>query len=493
MISIAHVLIALLGVVAGIIFGAIPGMTATMAVAVFLPMTYAYDLNMALYLLLGLYVGGISGGLVPAILINIPGTPSSITTTFDGYPMAKRGEGERALKIGILSSFIGGMISLICLWLFTPMLSAAALKFSAVEKFLIILFALTVIAALSKGQMLRGVFAGFLGVLTSLIGMFSVNNAYRMVPAMFKSKMQDGFQLLPVLIGLFAIAQIFEEAEEGMRFKIEKVDGEMNGNTKFSLKDFKGQGVNLVRSALIGTFMGVLPGVGGSAPSILAYAQAKNFSKHPELLGTGVAEGLVASETSNNGLTGGALIPLLSLGIPGDSTTAVLISAFMLQGVQVGPLFITQNPETWNSILIALLCCNILMFICMFYPIKWISKIIYIPRQRMYPVIIMICIVGAYATKNGRIFDVWALLIFGVIGYIFGKIKIPASCYLIGFILGKDLENYFIQSVSASNGSLGVFFSRPIGLFIWLLIIISIAYAIYDDRNTKKKAKTQNA
>ncbi len=492
MISIAHVLIALLGVVAGIIFGAIPGMTATMAVAVFLPMTYAYDLNMALYLLLGLYVGGISGGLVPAILINIPGTPSSITTTFDGYPMAKRGEGERALKIGILSSFIGGMISLICLWLFTPMLSAAALKFSAVEKFLIILFALTVIAALSKGQMLRGVFAGFLGVLTSLIGMFSVNNAYRMVPAMFKSKMQDGFQLLPVLIGLFAIAQIFEEAEEGMRFKIEKVDGEMNGNTKFSLKDFKGQGVNLVRSALIGTFMGVLPGVGGSAASILAYAQAKNFSKHPELLGTGVAEGLVASETSNNGLTGGALIPLLSLGIPGDSTTAVLISAFMLQGVQVGPLFITQNPETWNSILIALLCCNILMFICMFYPIKWISKIIYIPRQRMYPVIIMICIVGAYATKNGRIFDVWALLIFGVIGYIFGKIKIPASCYLIGFILGKDLENYFIQSVSASNGSLGVFFSRPIGLFIWLLIIISIAYAIYDDRNTKKKAKTQN-
>ena len=489
MISIAHILIAALGVVAGIVFGAIPGMTATMAVAVFLPMTYAYDLEMALYLLLGLYVGGISGGLVPAILINIPGTPSSITTTFDGYPMAKRGEGERALKIGILSSFIGGMISLICLWLFTPMLSAAALKFSAVEKFLIILFALTVIAALSKGQMLRGVFAGFLGVLTSLIGMFSVNNAYRMVPAMFKSKMQDGFQLLPVLIGLFAIAQIFEEAEEGMRFKIDKVDGEMNGNTKFSLKDFKGQGVNLVRFALIGTFMGVLPGVGGSAASILAYAQAKNFSKHPELLGTGVAEGLVASESSNNGLTGGALIPLLSLGIPGDSTTAVLISAFMLQGVQVGPLFITQNPQTWNTILLALLTCNILMFICMFYPIKWISKIIYIPRQRMYPVIIMICIVGAYATKNGRIFDVWALLIFGIVGYIFGKIKIPASCYLIGFILGKDLENYFIQAVSASNGSLGVFFTRPIGLFIWLLIIISIAYAIYDDRNTKKKAK----
>lgn len=488
MISFAHILIASLGVIAGIVFGAIPGMTATMAVAVFLPMTYAYELDMALYLLLGLYVGGISGGLVPAILINIPGTPSSITTTFDGYPMAKRGEGERALKVGILSSFFGGMISLICLWLFTPLLSAAALKFSAVEKFLIILFALTVIAALSKGQMLRGVFAGFFGVLTSLCGMFSVNNAYRMVPSMLKSRMQDGFQLLPVLIGLFAIAQIFQEAEEGMRFKITKVDNEMGQKSTFSIKDFKGQGINVVRSSLIGTFMGVLPGVGGSAASILAYAQAKNFSKHPELLGTGVTEGLVASESSNNGLTGGALIPLLSLGIPGDSTTAVLISAFMMQGVQVGPLFITQNHQTWNSILLALLACNIIMFLCMFYPIKWISNIIYIPRQRMYPIIIMICIVGAYATKNGRIFDVWALLIFGVLGYIFGKIKIPASCYLIGFILGKDLENYFIQAVSASKGSLMVFFTRPIGLFIWVLIIASVIYAIYDDRKSKINA-----
>ena len=492
-IGISQILVAAMGVVVGIIFGAIPGMTATMAVAVFLPLTYAYDLETALYLLLGLYVGGISGGLIPAILINIPGTPSSITTTFDGYPMAKRGAGERALKVGIVSSFVGGIISLIALALFTPLLSAAALKFSSVEKFLIILFALTVIAALSKGQMLRGIFAGFFGVLISLMGMFSVNNAYRMVPDFMRSKMQDGFQLLPVLIGLFAISQIFEEAEEGMRFKVEKMDNGTSSTEKFSFADFKGQGVNLIRSSLIGTFMGVLPGVGGSAASILAYAQAKNFSKHPELLGTGAAEGLVASEASINGLTGGALIPLLSLGIPGDSTTAVLISAFMLQGIQVGPLFITQNPNTWNTILVALLLCNIIMFVCMFYPIKWISKIIYIPRQRLYPVIIMICIVGAYATKNGRIFDVWALLIFGIVGYIFGKIKIPASCFLIGFILGKDLENYFIQSISASGGSLMVFFSRPIGWFIWLLIVASVAYALWDNAKDKKKKAAEAA
>lgn len=489
---ITNILLAGIGVIAGIIFGAIPGMTATMAVAVFLPMTYAYDLVPALYLLLGLYIGGISGGLVPAILINIPGTPSSITTTFDGYPMAKRGEGERALKIGILSSFMGGIISLIALALFTPLLSAAALKFSAVEKFLIILFALTVIAALSNGQMLRGVFAGFLGVLVSLIGMFSVNNSYRMVPSALKASLSDGFQLLPVLIGLFAISQIFEEAEEGMRFKIEKVDGDNKG-TKFSMSDFKGQSVNILRSSIIGTFMGVLPGVGGSAASILAYSQAKSWSKHPEQLGQGVPEGLVASESSNNGLTGGAMIPLLSLGIPGDSTTAILISAFMLQGIQVGPLFITQNTETWHQILLAMLICNIIMFLCMFYPIKWISKIIYIPRQRLYPVIIMICVVGAYATKNGRMFDVWALLIAGIIGYIFGKIHIPKTCFLIGFILGKDLENYFIQAVSASKGSLLVFFTRPIGWVIWVLIIASIVYAILDNRKQQSRKKEMAA
>lgn len=488
MFTLTNILLAILGVCIGIVFGVIPGMTATMAVAVFLPMTYAYDLVPALFLLLGLYVGGISGGLIPAILINMPGTPSSITTAFDGYPMAKRGEGERALKIGIVSSFIGGMISLATLALFTPLLSMAALKFSSVEKFLIILFALTVIAALSKGNMLLGVFAGFLGVLTSLVGMFSVNNEYRMVPDFLHSKLQNGFQLLPVLIGLFAIAQIFQEAEKGMRFKVKKLAGEMKSEEKFSLKEFKGQAINLIRSGLTGTFMGVLPGVGGSAASILAYSQAKNFSKHPERYGTGYPEGLIASESSNNGLTGGALIPLLSLGIPGDSTTAVLISAFMLQGIQVGPLFITQNPDIWRSILFALLACNIIMFLCMFYPIKWISKLIYIPIKRLYPVIIMLCIVGAYAAKNGRIFDVWTMLLFGIIGYVFSKIHVPSSCFLIGFILGKDLENYFIQSVNASGGSLSVFFTRPIAWVIWFLIFASVFYAIY---NNKKSATPQ--
>lgn len=485
-IGIIQLLLCVLGVGVGIVFGALPGMTATMAIAVFLPLTYAYDMGAALYLLLGLYVGGISGGLIPAILINIPGTPSSITTCFDGYPMAKNGQGEKALKIGIVSSLFGGIFSLICLWLFTPVLAKVAINFGSVEKFLIILFALTVIAALSKGNMLRGLFAGMLGVMVSLIGQFDVNNKLRMVPEFLKGDLMDGFALLPVIIGLFAVSQMFEEAELGM--KKAKYDGQGEQKEKFSLKVFRNQIVNLIRSSAIGTFMGIPPGVGGSAASILSYSQAKNFSKHPDKFGKGAEEGLIASETANNGLTGGALIPLLSLGIPGDSTTAVLIGAFMLQGITVGPLFITENRGTWNTILFALLFANIVMFVVMFFAIKYISNIIRIPKSRLYPAIIIMAVVGAYSINNGIMFDVWAMLIFGVVGYVFTKVGVPAAPFLIGFILGGDLENYFIQAIQASGGSLSIFVTKgPIAWVVWLMILASVAYAVFDNRRAAAK------
>ncbi|MBM4761043.1 tripartite tricarboxylate transporter permease [Bacillus sp. B15-48] len=480
------ILLCLLGVFIGIIFGAIPGMTATMAIAIFLPITYALDLIDALGLLLGLYVGGISGGLVPAILLNIPGTPSSICSTFDGYPMTRKGQGESALKIGITASFVGGAFSLAILYFFAPMLASVAIDFSAVEKFLIILFALTVIASLSSGSLLGGIFSGFLGVFISLIGFFADNNQLRLVPSFMENQLYYGFALLPVLIGLFAITQILQEAEGGMNSSLSKF--EFSKKDRFSFKIFKGQITNLFRSSAIGTFVGTLPGVGGSAASILAYSQTKNFSKNPEKLGEGEPEGVIASESANNGLTGGALVPLLSLGIPGDSTTAVLVGALLLQGIQVGPLFITSNPDLWGGIVWALVVANIAMFIIMFFAIKYMAKLVYVPKQIIYPIIIVMCVVGAYAINNGVLFDVWTLVLFGFLGFVFTKIGIQIAPFLIGFILGKDLEKYFIDSLKGSGGDLMIFFTKgPIAIVLWLLILGSVIFSLVQSAKAKKR------
>ncbi|WP_316862890.1 tripartite tricarboxylate transporter permease [uncultured Cohaesibacter sp.] len=478
------------GVVVGIIFGAIPGMTATMAVAVCLPMTYALDLTNGLALLLGLYVGGISGGLVPAILLNIPGTPSSITTTFDGYPMTQKGEGERALKTGITASLFGGLFSTIVLFLFAPTLADFAIKFSYIEKFLIILFALTVIASLSR-NLLLGIFSGVLGVWFSLIGTYDVsfggNGEYRLMMGWMEEYLESGFSLLPVLIGLFGLGTILQEAEGGIREEIgkgKKLD--LNGGAGFSLSVFKGQIINLIRSSSLGTFVGMLPGVGGSAASVLAYTQQKNFSKDPSKLGKGAPEGVIASESSNNGLTGGALIPLLSLGIPGDSTTAVLIGAFTLQGIQLGPLFIGNNLATWDTMMVALLFANIVMFVVMFFAIRYIVKVITIPKYLLYPGIIMMCVVGAYAINFGIMFDVWTLLFFGLFGFLGQKVGLEVAPFIIGFILGKQAEVYFVKSLE-SFGTLTVFFTKsPIAVVLWILIAISVAFSIYGLIKQKK-------
>ncbi|HMQ39695.1 MAG TPA: tripartite tricarboxylate transporter permease [Paracoccus sp. (in: a-proteobacteria)] len=469
------------GTLVGIIFGAIPGMTATMAVAVCLPLTYSLGLDNGLALLLGLYVGGISGGLVPAILLGIPGTPSSITTTFDGYPMAQRGEGEKALRIGIVASLVGGLISLAALFFFAPALAEFAIKFSYVEKFLIILFALTVMAALSE-DMLMGIFSGFLGIFISLIGVYDVTNGgngeFRLIPPGTEYWLEGGFSLLPVLIGLFGLATILEAAEAGMPKGQSLKDIEVGAHSRFSRSVFKGQIGNLVRSSGIGTFVGILPGVGGSAASILSYTATKTASKNPESFGKGNPAGIMASESGNNGLTGGAMVPLLSLGIPGDATTALLIGAFTLQGIQVGPLFIGNNPGTWSSIVIAMLIANIAMFAIMYFAIRWLAMVVAIPKHILFPVILMMCVIGAYTINYGIMFDVWTLLIFGVAGWLFTKIGIEVAPFIIGFILGPAAEIYFVKSLE-SFGTLSIFFTKSwIAVLLWVLIAGSVAGSV---------------
>jgi putative tricarboxylic transport membrane protein len=489
-----YFLLILVGIVIGIIFGAIPGLTATMAIAVCLPLTYGLNLDMSLALLLGLYVGGISGGLVPAILLKIPGTPSSIATTFDGYPMHQKGEGENALRTGIVSSLFGGLFSAGVLFFFAPALANLAIKFSYVEKFLIIFFALTVIASLSK-RVLVGLFSGAVGVWLSLIGTYDTtvggNGETRLMFEFMEPFLSEGFSLLPVLIGVFGLSTILDEAAKGVP------DSNLHAVTlehrkRFSLDVFRGQLVNLIRSSSIGTFVGILPGIGGSAASVLAYTQQKNFSKNPEKMGTGIPEGVIASESSNNGLTGGALIPLLSLGIPGDSTTAVMIAAFTLQGVQVGPLFILENQQTWDMIMVSLLLANVIMFMVMFYAIKHIVKVITVPKHILYPGIVMMCVVGAYAINSGIMFDVWTLLLFGLFGYLAEKMGLEIAPLIMGFILGRSAELYFVKSLE-SFGTLTIFFTKsPIAVVLWVLIALSIGYSIYTVVKASRRARGAN-
>ncbi len=482
-------LLVLGGTFVGIIFGAIPGMTATMAVAVCLPLTYPLGLENGLALLLGLYVGGISGGLVPAILLNIPGTPSSITTTFDGYPMTRRGEGEKALKIGICASLAGGLISLFALYLFAPALADFAIRFSYVEKFLIILFALSVMAALSS-DLLIGIFSGFLGIFISLIGSYDIssggNGKHRLIPPGLEYWLDSGFSLLPVLIGIFGLSAILQEAENGMPLGLSRDKLKIGKSSKFSFSVFKGQALNVLRSSGIGTFVGILPGVGGSAASILAYTNAKTFSKNPENFGEGEPAGIIASESGNNGLTGGALVPLLSLGIPGDSTTALLIGAFTLQGIQVGPLFIGNNPDTWNAMIFAMLFANVVMFLMMFYAIRYVALIVTIPKHILFPVILMMCVIGAYTINYGIMFDVWTLLIFGLFGWLALKIRLEIAPFIIGFILGPAAEVYFVKSLE-SFGDLTIFFTKSwIAVLLWILICGSIAGSAYMNRQARE-------
>ncbi|MEM5467302.1 tripartite tricarboxylate transporter permease [Celeribacter marinus] len=465
------------GTTVGIIFGAIPGMTATMAVAICLPLTYSLGLENGLALLLGLYVGGISGGLVPAILLGIPGTPSSITTTFDGFPMAKRGEGEAALRIGIVASLVGGLISLFVLYLFAPTLADFAIKFSYVEKFLIILFALTVMAALST-DLLLGIFSGILGVFVALIGVYDIsdggNGKHRLIPPGMEYWLDSGFSLLPVLIGLFGLAAILDQAELGVPKGHTADELKVGKQSRFKFSVFKGQGTNLVRSSLIGTFVGILPGVGGSAASILAYSNAKTFSKNAKNFGKGEPAGIIASESGNNGLTGGALVPLLSLGIPGDSTTALLIGAFTLQGIQVGPLFIGNSPDTWNAIIFAMLIANIAMFVLMYFAIRYFALVVTVPKHLLFPIILMMCVIGAYTINYGIMFDVWTLLIFGVFGWLATKLRLEIAPFIIGFILGPSAEVYFVKSLE-SFGDLSIFFTKSwIAGVLWVLILGSL-------------------
>lgn len=476
MFSLSNLGLMFLGVGVGIIFGSIPGLSAAMAIALFLPMTFAMGPEAGMTLLISLYIGAISGGLISAILINIPGTPSSISTCFDGSPMAKNGEAGKALGAGVVFSFLGGLISFIALIFLAPPLAQLTLKFSPIEYFAITVFALTMIAALASGSMVKGMLGGMVGLIFATVGLSPIDGARRFTLGI--DNLSSGFDLLAVLIGLFAVTEVIIAAEGfSSDKKIEPIPLKKIKGFGFSMAEFLGQKWNLLRSSIIGLFIGILPGIGGSTSGILAYIAAKKQSKHPEKFGTGIVDGVVASESANNATIGGALVPLLALGIPGDGVTAMMLGGFMIHGLTPGPLLFKTNAEFVYGIFAACLVANVVMLILEFFGMRIFVKLLKIPKHFLLPVIMVLCVVGSFAV-NSNPFDAQSILFFGLIGYAMNKGKVPLPPAILGFILGPLVETNLRRGLMFTDNNFWAFFTKPIALGFLLAAIVALVYPI---------------
>jgi putative tricarboxylic transport membrane protein len=478
-------LLMIAGVVIGIIFGSIPGLSASMAVALMLPLTFSMSSSLGMNMLVAVYIGGISGGLISAILLNMPGTASSIATTFDGYPMAQKGEAMRALGIGIVFSFLGSIFSFIILAFFAPKLADIALQFTPIENFGICFFALTMVAILSSGNMVKGLLAGMLGLVFAMVGMAPIDGTRRFTFG--SNDLMAGFNTLTTLIGIFAVADILISAET-MGKGVETIPVKKVKGFGFTMKEFVSWLPGALRSALIGTGIGILPGIGGSTSGMLSYVTAKNMSKHPDTFGKGEPEGIVATECANNATIGGALIPLLVLGIPGDGVTAMMLGGFLIHGLSAGPLLFIKNADVVYGIFAACMLCGLIMLVVEWTCIKGFVKVLKVPKYILMPLILVLCAVGAYATNN-RIFDVQSIIIFGVIGYLFHKVKMPTTPFVLCFLIGNMTETYLRRGLM-SYKSFGAFFTRPIFDVFFFIAIAVIVWTVYKEIRGRKKSSS---
>lgn len=459
------------GMFVGIIFGSVPGLSATMAVALCLPVTFGMNPTYSMCLLLSLYIGGISGGLISAILLHIPGTPASIATTFDGHPMAMRGEARKAMSSGVWFSFFGGMASLLILFFIAPPLAKIAVGFTPFDYFSVVLFSITMMAGLSGKSLAKGLLTGLLGLSISFVGSAPIDGLPRYTFGV--RSLEGGFSLLPTLIGIFALSEIFGAAESLSKTQeANKLDVPLDGSG-LSFGELLGQWKNFIRSAAIGTAIGIMPGVGGGVSNLISYTVARKQSKYPERFGTGIVDGICASETANNASIGGAMVPLLSLGIPGDTVTAMLIGGLMIHGISPGPLMFRTQTNLMYSIFAALIVAHILMLVMMLLFNRIFIRVLDVPKSVLLPLIFTVCIVGAFGANN-RLFDIWTVLIFGIVGYLLQLFKFPIAPILLGFILGPILEENLRRGLMYSKGSLIPFFTNPISCFFLIITALSI-------------------
>lgn len=477
------ILMCAVGTFVGVIIGALPGLTPTMGVALFLPFTFSMDTVPAFALLLGIYIGGTYGGSISAILIRTPGTPSSAATLLDGYPLARQGRASEALSASAITSCIGGLISCVILFLLAERIARAALAFGPAEYFAVGLFGLSVVASFVSKDLFKGLFSVFFGLFLSCIGMDNLTGfdrfSYGNVQAM------GGIQTVSALIGLFAFVEVFSKAQTINKDKHNKA---MEISNKFvSPRELTSNWFNVLRSTILGTFIGIVPATGGGTASWIAYNEARRASKDPDRFGEGSMEGLIAAETAKNAVPGGAMIPLLTLGIPGDTITAVLLGALMVQGLAPGPLLFAEHSDIVVGIYVMMFMANIFMLIFGLAGTKLFAQIIKIPNNILMPVVMMLCFVGTYAI-GGKVFDVKTALILGIIGYIFSVFKIAAPPALLGLILGQTVESNMRRALMLSSGSWSIFITKPISAVFIALSVFSVVFTLVRDARSGKKA-----
>lgn len=475
------------GVFGGLIIGALPGLSAFTALAIMLPFTFGMDPVNGISFLMAVYVGGCSGGLISAILLGIPGTPSSIATCFDGFPMAKKGEAKKALGTAVLFSFIGGIFGALVLSFIGPHIARVALKFSSYDYFAIILFALTTVSALSEGSMVKGLISCLLGISFGFVGTDSLSSYYRYTFGI--NKLANGFNLVPVLIGLFAVSQIMltarNKAEASRIVSISEVPQKKVKGFGISLKEFFFHLKTAIPCALIGLVIGILPGLGGNVSNLMAYSYAKKTSKYPEKFGTGVVDGVVASETANNATVGGAIIILLTLGIPGDNATSIILAGFQMHDVAPGPLLFKTSGALVYAILATFILANVAFFVIEYFGLPIFTKLLSIPSTLLLPVVIVCCFVGSYCANNNTL-DIFIMVLFGILGYMMKKHKFPLAPLVVGFILAPSLETYLRRSLMKTDGSFLPIIQSPIAAAFLILTVIAIAFTV---RGEIKKAR----
>lgn len=464
-----NLLIIPLGLVLGIVVGAIPGLTSDLGIILCIPLTYGMNSTTAILMLLAIYCGGTYGGSITAILINTPGTSANAATLFDGYPMAQKGQAFKALKMALYASTVGGLISAAVLLIAAPQIAKITLLFGPAEYFALAVFGLSVIAGVSNRSILKGLMGACIGILVSTIGMDKISGTTRFT---FGSvRLSAGIDLIIALIGLFAISEILMKSQYDPRVD-HRIAGKVR-HDRITKEEYRRCRKPIAIGSLIGCIIGATPGTGGGLAAFIAYNQVKQTSKHPETFGEGEIEGVAASESANNGACGATMIPMLTLGVPGDGATAILMGAFMVHGMIPGPTLFKESGDILYAIMFGLIIVNILMYAIGNALIPFYANITKLPYELLACIVLTMCISGAYSTNN-RIYDVMVIIVFGILAYFLRRMDFQLTPILLGIVLGPLTEINFRRAMVLSDGSPEIFVQRPISLAFLLIAAFSL-------------------